>query len=114
MRKYIIILLVFLSACAPATPAPPIEGTVADKQMKEAWSTSEHWYYSCGYDAFEAETKCGYRLHALPKVTHYPAQYHIALVNGTEGEWIDVSECVYNILDVGEFYSSLENYGCEQ
>lgn len=113
MRRYVIALLFVLAACAPMPTPEPIEGMVADKKYKEPWSTSTNYYYGCSYDAFEAETKCGYKFHLIPEVTHYPAQYYIALVNGEEGEWIDVGECLYNILDVGEYYSSKENYGCE-
>lgn len=102
-----------LASCAPMPTPEPVEGIVADKRFKEAWTEQEYWYYGCKYDFAEGENKCGYTYHFIPKTTHHPAEYDIAIVNGEEGEWISVSQCLYEILDVGEFYSQKENYGCE-
>lgn len=111
MRRFVFIIFMLLIACAPLPTPEPIEGMVADKKYKESWSTSENYYYGCSYDFMESETKCGYKFHMIPKVTTYPEEFHIVLEDGSE---VKVSGCVYDILDVGEFYSEKENYGCEQ
>ena len=112
MRKYIFVFLLFLVSCGP--PPPPKEGIVAEKKFKDAWTESTNFYYGCSWDIMEGETKCKYGYHFTPEITNHPAEYYVAIVNGDVGEWIRVNECLYNVLDVGEFYSELENYGCEE
>lgn len=113
MKKIILLLTVLIISCAPVTTPEPVEGVVSDKRFRDAWVETEYFYFGCSYDFADGENKCGYKFHSIPKTTHHPAEYEVAITKGEQGKWIYVSKCLYDILDVNEFYSEKENYGCE-